>query len=290
MQIAINIVVSCSIILLASYSFSLIYQVVKFFNIAHAISISLGAYFTFYFFKELQLTFWLAVTFSIICTTLFGVFLELSIYRPMRKNGAAPFVLLISSLGIYVICLNIISLLWNDDIRSFRTSDISIGHKILGAYITSSQIVTVCISLLTFISVVIFINKTNIGRKIMAVSDNKTLSNILGINSDIIILWTFVIGSILASISGILIAADIDMTPTMGFKILLYGLAAMIIGGVSSRWGLLGGSLLLATTQNLSAYYIDSNWMDATAFIFLIIFLIWKPLGFSGKRLKKAEI
>jgi branched-subunit amino acid ABC-type transport system permease component len=94
----------------------------------------------------------------------------------------------------------------------------------------------------------------------------------------------------MAGIAGILIAFDTDMTPTMGFSWLLYGVVAMIIGGVGSTWGLLGGALLLATAQHLAAYYIGSQWMDAVAYIILILFLIWKPLGFSGKRLKKVEI
>jgi branched-chain amino acid transport system permease protein len=64
----------------------------------------------------------------------------------------------------------------------------------------------------------------------------------------------------------------------------------MIIGGVGSTWGLIGGALLLATTQHLTSYYIDSKWMDAITYVILILFLIWKPLGFSGSRLKKNEI
>lgn len=111
-----------------------------------------------------------------------------------------------------------------------------------------------------------------------------------GINPSTVILWAFGIGSGLAAIAGILVAFDTDMTPTMGFNLLLYGIVAMIIGGVGSTWGLVGGAFLLATAQHLSAYPINSKWMDAIAYIILILFLIWKPLGFSGKRLKKIKI
>jgi len=67
-------------------------------------------------------------------------------------------------------------------------------------------------------------------------------------------------------------------------------LTVFLKADVGSYKGPIGGALLLATAQNLSAYYIDSKWMDATAYVILILFLIWKPLGFSGKRLKKVEI
>lgn len=104
------------------------------------------------------------------------------------------------------------------------------------------------------------------------------------------ILQAFGIGSVLTAVAGILVAFDVDMTPTMGFKWLLYGVVAMIIGGVGSYWGLIGGAFLLATSQHIAAYYIGNQWMDAVAYIILILFLIVKPLGFSGKRLKKIEI
>jgi branched-subunit amino acid ABC-type transport system permease component len=64
----------------------------------------------------------------------------------------------------------------------------------------------------------------------------------------------------------------------------------MIIGGVGSYRGLVFGALLLAAAQHLAAFYIDTKWMDAVAYFILILFLIWKPLGFSGLQLKKIDI
>ena len=117
------------------------------------------------------------------------------------------------------------------------------------------------------------------------------MCNIYGIDSDRVILRaTTGVSSALAAIAGILIALDVDMTPTFGFNYFLYGVVAMIIGGVGSYRGLIFGSLLLASAQHLVAFYIDTKWMDAVAYIILILFLIWKPLGFSGLRLKKVDL
>jgi len=123
-----------------------------------------------------------------------------------------------------------------------------------------------------------------------AISSNLELSSIFGINQNKIFLLAFGLGSCLAAISGILIAFEKDLTPTLGFNLLLYGVVAMIIGGVGSLWGIVGGAFLLSIAQNIGAYYLDSKWMDAIAYIILILFLIWKPLGFSGTRLKKVEL
>lgn len=136
----------------------------------------------------------------------------------------------------------------------------------------------------------LFLEKTAIGQKIKAVSSNPELSSILGISKSQAVIWSFVLGSGLAACAGILIAADTDMIPTMGFNWLLYAVVAMIIGGLGKMRFMLLGALLLATAQHLSAYFLDSKWMNATAFIILIIFLYFKPYGFSGQRIKKAEI
>jgi branched-subunit amino acid ABC-type transport system permease component len=167
---------------------------------------------------------------------------------------------------------------------------VKVGNVFFVAYITDIQIITIAVCLALFVACVFFMKYNRIGRNIRAVASNPELSNVVGIHSDRVILWAFAIGSALAAVAGILIALDTDMRPTMGFSWLLYGVVAMIIGGVGSNWGLVGGALLLATAQHLAAYYIGSQWMDAVAYIILILFLIVKPLGFSGKRLKKIEI
>lgn len=289
-QIVINILLSGSIYLLIAISFIIIYNSGKFFHIAHAITITLSGYFTFFYFKQLHLDICLAIPLSIISCIILGLMFELFIYKPMRKNKATPLVLLIASLGLFIILQNIISLLWGNETKIIRNGIIKEGNKILGAFITDIQLITIIITVLSFIGILLLLKFTQLGKKIRAISSNEALSNIFGISSNKTILWAFGIGSALAAIVGILVAFDTDMIPTMGFNLLLYGIVAMIIGGVGSTWGLVGGSLLLATAQHLGAYYIDSKWMEAIAYIILILFLILKPLGFSGKRLKKVEI
>ena len=193
-------------------------------------------------------------------------------------------------MGIYVITQNTISLIWGNDTKSIRTWDKNVGNEILEAYITNIQILIVLISLTCFIGTFLFLNYSKTGKNIRAISSNEKLSKILGIDSNNIIVSSVILGSILASVGGNLVAFNSDFSPTMGFELLLYGIVTMIIGGIDSIWGLLAGAIFLATAQQIGAYYIDSKWMDAIAYIILILFLIWKPLGFSGKRLKKTEI
>lgn len=289
-QIIFNIILSSFIYLLIANSFAYIYFLIRFFHIAHAIVITLGAYLTYIFSSQLNLSIWFAIPLAIIFSVILGMIIELGIYKPLRKQNVSSLLMLIISLGLYVILHNCVSFFCGDDTKSIRTGDIKAGNQILGAYITNIQIMTIIVGFTIFVANFLFLKYNKIGRNIRATASNIELSEIFGINSNNVILWAFCIGSSMAAIAGILIAFDTVLTPNMGFNLLLYGVVAMIIGGVGSTRGLIAGSLLLATAQHLAAYYIDSKWMDAIAYIILILFLIWKPLGFSGKRLKKVEI
>jgi branched-subunit amino acid ABC-type transport system permease component len=290
LQLVYNVIISGVVYLLVATSFTIIYYPTKFFHIAHAIILTFSAYFTYLFSIQFHFPVWLSIPSAIICATIVGMLSETALYKPLRKRNASPMILMIASLGLYTVLQNVISMLWGDDTKSVRTGEIKVGNEFFGAYITDIQITTIVVCITLFVFCVLLMKYSRIGRNIRAVASNPELSNIVGIHSDRVILWAFGIGSALAAVAGILIAFDTDMTPTMGFNWLLYGVVAMIIGGVGSNWGLVGGALLLATAQHLAAYYIGSQWMDAVAYIILILFLIAKPLGFSGKRLKKIEI
>lgn len=289
-QIILNIALQFSIISLVGISFLLIFNTGKYYAIHHSAIIALGGYFACLFYSHLGFSLPLSIIISIFLPTLIGLFIEILIFRNLRKRNNETFFLIIASLGVYIIMQNIISLFLGDDSKTIRIGEVQVGNEILGAYISNVQIIIIAASIILCGTTLLFLKFSKIGKYMRAVSSNEELSNIFGINSDHVILWSFGIGSALASIAGMLIAFDTDITPSTGFKILFYGVVAMIIGGVGSFKGLIGGALLLATAQHLSAYYIDSKWMDATAYIILILFLIWKPLGFSGKRLEKVEI
>ena len=212
------------------------------------------------------------------------------IYRPLKLKKVENWYIMIASLGFYVVLQNVVSMVWGDSTLSFRTWEIKVGHEFWGAYITDVQIIKIVTSIALLSLSWLFMEKTNTGRQIKAISSNAELGNVLGVSRNKAIVWSVAWGTGLAACAGILIAADTDMTPTMGFNWLLYGVVAMIIGGMGKMWHLVLGALLLATAQHLVAYYLDSKWMNAVAHIILIVFLFFRPSGFSGKQLKKSNL
>lgn len=289
-QIIVNILISGSIFLLIALSFSLIYEVTRFFHFAHAVVFTSGAYFAFLFHILLGLPLFIAIPFAFMGACLIGCMMEWFVYKPLRKRGATSIILLLASLGLYIVLQNLISMIFGDDTKSIRTWPVVEGIEVYGARITEVQIIIIVSSIVLVALVAGFLSLAKTGKALRAVANNKELASISGINSDKIILISFALGSTLAGVAGILVALDVDMTPTMGMNALMMGVVAMIVGGVGSIWGITLGALLLALAQNLGVWYISSQWQDAIAFAILLIFLLFKPEGFFGKKVRKAEV
>lgn len=289
-QIIFNIIIAWSIYTLVAIGFALIYQTTRFFHFAHAVIFTSGAYFAFLFIQILGWSYFSAIPAAIFLSLLLGGLIEFFIYKPLRGKKASSIILLLASLGIYIVLQNLISLFFGDDTKSIRTWEVKEGINVLGAYITPVQIIIILTSIALVTLVAVYLSQAKTGKAMRAVANSQELSKFSGIKSDKIILISFAIGSALAGIAGILVALDVDMTPTMGMNMLLMGVVAMIIGGVGSIRGIVLGSLLLAAAQHLGVWYISSQWMDAIAFGLLLIFLLFRPQGFYGKKLKKAEV
>lgn len=290
MQLVVNILVSFTLYSVIAYSFSLIYNLIKGFHLAHAISISSGSYFTYLFHVQLNLPLLPSIIGALVLGMSFIPTLFYFCYRPVLSSENQNWKLLIVSIGLYLILQNLTSIIWGNEILVFGKGHLEEGFQLFGAYISKIQLITIFTNIFILFAVSLIMRNSKIGKEIKAVSSNPVLSEVVGISEPKTIFFGFVLGSGIALAVGILISADTGMTPTMGFNWLLYGVVAMIIGGMGKSRYVILGALLLATAQHLSAYYFDSKWMNATAYIILVAFLIFRPYGFSGQPLKKAEI
>ena len=289
-QIFINIVIAGSNLILIALSFTIIYNIARFFHFAHGAMFMLGAYFLYLFAIILNIPFSLAIVSSVFFVAILGVLNNQYIYKPIRKIGGTPLILLIASLGVYVILQNLVSLFFGDDTKSVRSGVVKEGLAFFGARITPIQIVIIISGIVLAGLTWAMLKFTKIGKASRAVANNPNLSEIYGINKEKIYNFVFAYGSALAAIAGILSALDTDMTPTMGFRPLMMGVIAMIIGGVGSIPGVVLGALLLGFAQNFAAWYLPSQWQDAIAFAIMLVFLLFRPQGFFGKPLRKVEV
>lgn len=290
MQIIVNILITTSITMLIAVGFSLIFALTHFFHFAHGVIFTICAYFAFLFKVWLDIPFFLSVPLAVLFSSLLGCLTEVLIYRPLRRRNGSSLMLLIASLGIYIVLQNMISMIFGDDTKILRSGVVKEGISVFGARITLIQILTICVSSALVIAVTVLLRRTKMGKVIRAVANDPQLASVSGIESNKVILWTFAMGSALAGVAGVFVALDIGMIPTMGMNALMMSIVAVIIGGIRSIPGVILGALLLNTAQHLGVWTIGSQWQDTTAFFILLVFLLLRPQGFLGKKPKKATI
>ena len=289
-QLIANILITASSTVLVGLGFSLIYRTTKFFNLAYAFLFVAGPYFVLLLNSHLGFVLHLAIFLSVIIVGLIGVLLDMFIYRPLRRRNASTLVLLLSSLGVYVILQNVISLVFGDESISIRFCKVEQGINMLGAKITSIQILLILLSFVAVVTTSMLIRYTRIGLAIRAVSSSPELANVSGMHSEWVILWTTLISSIIFGIAGILVAIDVNMNPTMGMNALMLGIVVVLVGGMRSIPGIVLGALFLGSVQHLGIWVTGSQWQDAIAFAILLVFLLFRPEGFMGKRAREATV
>lgn len=289
-QLIANGIIAGSIYALIALGFALIYNTTRFIHFAHGAVYAAGAYLTYVFAIKLGLPFPLAFLLAILSAALLGVSMEVFVYRPLRKREASSLVMLLSSLGMFIFIQNLIAIIFGNETRTFRGGVVREGYIFLGARITQAQILILFVAVALFFLLYIFLKKTKTGKAMRAISNDLEVAEVVGIDTDKIIVATFALGSILAAIAGILIALDIDMRPTMGMNAVLMGAVAVIIGGIGNISGAVLGGFFLGLAQHIGIWHIPSRWQDSIAFGILLLFIIFKPSGILGERIQKEEI
>jgi branched-chain amino acid transport system permease protein len=289
MQIAANALVTANTILLVAVGFALIFGIVRFFHFAHGIVFTAGAYLAFVFHSWAGLPLIAAVIMAVVGAAVIGCAIEIAVYRPLRRKAASPLILLLASLGVYVVLQNLISIVCGDDTKQLRSSEIPEAINILGARITWVQSAMIAVTAVLVATLALLVRKTKLGQAMRAVADDPQLASVSGIESDRVVVWTLAISSALAAVAGILVALDVDMTPTMGMNPLMLGVVAVIVGGVRGIPGIVLAALLLACAQQATVWVFGSAWQDAVAFLVLLVFLLVRPQGVLGGGAQKAS-
>lgn len=281
-QLLANSLIIGSIYALVACGFSLIYSTNRFMHFAHGTSVIVSAYILFWLFAMLGLPFFLSAVLTLILSAVLGLLMYRLIYLPLQKRKSSNIVLLIASIGILILFENLMMLLFGAQVRTLGLIKVTKGIEILGAVITPLQILIIIITIILLVLLYLFMQKTRLGRNMRAVADNKELANIAGINSRRISDYSFIIGSVLAAIAGILVGLEQNLEPTMGTNLMIKGFTGSIIGGIMSVPGAILGSYVLGIAENFGIWYLPSGYKDAIAFILLFGFLLFRPAGIFG--------
>jgi branched-chain amino acid transport system permease protein len=289
-QLTANAAVSAGLYLLLGLSFVIPFRVARFFHFEHGAIFTAAAYLVFLFKGWLGFSLPAAILLGLVISTSLGCLMDIFIYRPLRQRKASSLILMLASLGLFTVFQNVISMVFGDDAKIIRPGILGEGIILWGARITSIQWGIILVSVALSAAVTLLLKTTRPGKAMRAVANDPELACVSGIDSERVILWSFALGSALAGMTGILVALDVDMNPTMGMKALLMGVVTVIIGGAGSTWGIALAAMLLGLAQHFGVWKISSHWQDGIAFIILLVFLIFRPEGFFGRKVKKAVV
>ena len=298
LQQLINGIVLGSIYSLVALGYTLVYGIMGLINFAHGDIVMVGAMVTLTVARLLSdsglpgpLVLGIGMLAAIPACMAVGYLIERIAYRPLRNAPRlAP---LITAIGVSILLQNLAMMIWGREYLSFPqilpTQTMAVG----GASISAIQILIVASSTIMMAGLSSLIRKTRLGNAMRATAKNPEVATLMGVNINAIVSITFVLGSALAAVAGMMVSAYYGIAHyDMGFILGLKAFTAAVLGGIGNIEGAMLGGLLLGIIESMGAGYLGtltggvmgSNYQDVFAFFVLILVLIFRPSGLLGER------
>ena len=270
-----------SIYALVALGYSMVYGIIKLLNFAHGDVIMVGGYIAFFSFAAGQHP---AVAFALIilgCTAL-AVIMEKLAYTPLRT--APRISVLITAIGISILLQNLAQFFFGARPEPlhmpFPAGSITIG----GIPLAYPMLVTIAVSLLSMAALNFIVQRTKLGKAMRAVSEDTEAAQLMGINVNSVITFTFAVGASLAGVGAILYFVRFpSITPTVGALLGLKAFIAAVFGGIGSIPGAMLGGFAIGFLEVIVTAVGLSRWTDGAVFLVLIIVLLVRPAGIMGK-------
>ena len=277
---------------LIALGYTMVYGILRFINFAHSDVFMVGAFAGYYlarFVPEASIGGGLLVLVAAmaICALL-GVVIEKLAYRPLR--GRSTLTVLITAIGVSLFLQNVGQRIFGANPKSFPKlfplHYFQLGSGQLGGLVISSAQITVfVVTLVLLFALRHIVMKTRIGTAMRALSFNPTAASLVGINNDLVISFTFALGSALAAAGGILYALNYpSIDPLMGTLPGLKAFVAAVLGGIGNIPGAAVGGVVLGLVETVVVALGGSTYRDAVAFGVLILILLFRPNGLLGKQ------
>ncbi|MDP9460402.1 MAG: branched-chain amino acid ABC transporter permease [Actinomycetota bacterium] len=287
-QLLLNGLVAGSLYALVAVGFALIFAATRHFHIAHAAVFAAGGYFAYFLADRLALG--LAVAGALLLSVALGVALVTLLYRPLERRGGAGFVLFLISLGALIVIDNVFTVgLGAQPARlaagSWFTTTVPLGQWSLVA----GQVVLILVAIGLFGGLVLLLSRTRMGKLVQAFSGNPEFVQIVGRRPQVVLVVVYALGSLLAAVAGIYVAADTGMQPGLGETFFIVSVMAVIIGGIGSITGAFVAAMLLGLLQNVLLLVMGAEWTLAAIFVLFLVLITVSPQGLSQIKLRRAR-
>ncbi len=279
-----------SIYALIALGYTMVYGILQLINFAHSDVYMMGAFAAYYTAKLTGrenspgiLTLLILLLVSMVACSVLGLAIERLAYRPLRK--APKLNILITAIGVSLFLEYTGQVVFGASPKVFpNVIEDSVITEIIGVQLKSLDVAVVAVTVIAMLTLNFLIFKTKVGKAMRAVSSNMNVASLMGVNTDRIIMFTFIVGSSLAGIGSVLVGMKYPkIEPLMGMLIGLKAFVAAVLGGIGSLGGAVLGGLIMGLSEEMVVGYYSSTYRDALAFGILIVILIFKPSGLLGK-------
>ena len=273
---------------LIAIGYTMIFGVLKLLYFAHGEVFMVGAFVGLYLVLLGDANIYVAMLGAMIACAMLGAIAVFVSVRPVRKDR--PLAPLISTIGLTIVLQNLAVYIFGGQQVAFPETVTQQLYNLGPITISSVQIFILAIAATLMVVLWLFIERTKMGRAIRATAENHETAALLGVDVNRVVLVTFMIGSGIAGIAGVLDGIkNSGISPFMGLSVAVKGLIVMLLGGLGNVPGAMVAGLLLGMIEILSSAYIGTTERDFFSFMILILILLYRPTGLFGTRVTEER-
>jgi neutral amino acid transport system permease protein len=271
-------------IALGALGLNLIFGTTGLTNFSHGELLALGA-FTALVINQLGLPIIIAAPIAVaFSAVVYGWGQNKILWRPLRKRRTGMIAAMIVTIGLAIVLRNFLLLVFTGSPSGYAEYVGMPGVSIGTFNTTPKALIMAGVSIVVIIGVVLWLQKSRLGKATRAVSDNPALASVSGINVEKVISVVWMIAAGLAALAGIYLGLTEELKFDMGQRILLIMFASVVLGGLGTIYGAIVGALLIGVFMNLGTFFIPPEMKTAGALIVMIIILLVRPQGILGRK------
>nr|WP_228062348.1 branched-chain amino acid ABC transporter permease [Streptococcus sp. 19428wA2_WM07] len=286
LQQLLNGLILGSIYALLALGYTMVYGIIRLINFAHGDVYMMGAFMGYFLINNLHLNFFVALLLAMAGTAALGVLIEFLAYRPLRQSTRIA--ALITAIGVSFLLEYGMVFFFGANPRPFPQVIDTIRYELGPVSITNIQLLILGVSILLMVVLQLIVKKTKMGKAMRAVSVDSDAAQLMGINVNRTISFTFALGSALAGAAGVLIALYYNsLEPLMGMTPGLKSFVAAVLGGIGIIPGAALGGFVIGVLETAATALGFSDFRDAIVYGVLILILLVRPSGILGKNVKE---
>lgn len=290
-QVLMNGVVLGAVYALIGLGFAIIYSTLGVLHFAHGVVFVIASYIVFWFSLTLGAPIWLGIISGIIVAVGLGLVINALIYEPLRSWGARPYIILVASIGVFIVLDNLIGIKFAFIPRLFELPFSKLVLKPLllgGVYLTPIAIIIVAAAVVLMAAIYLFFRYTRVGTAVLAVGHDPELAEIVGMRTKLVRYVAIGVGSALAAVTAIIWSTQVGQVDmTLGWAALFVAFFATIFAGEGKIAGAAGTGFIMGIVWNLAALQFPTKWSQTILFLFVIAVLWVKPEGVFGTKAGK---